>query len=66
MKTTAYANWFTGTLAVLWLSLCPATMAAREVFQTPNNGSNLGIWQVRVRELASRQVANAYVRVSKP
>ncbi|MBI5686729.1 MAG: PD40 domain-containing protein [Verrucomicrobia bacterium] len=57
MKTMRSSTWIRVTAIIAWLALWPAAIPAKEVFQTPNNGHNLGVWRI-TREPAVRHWAN--------
>ncbi|MBI5397572.1 MAG: PD40 domain-containing protein [Verrucomicrobia bacterium] len=57
MKTMRGSVWFGSAVMVAWLALWPAAISAKEVFRTPNNGNNLGVWRI-TNEPAIRHWAN--------
>jgi len=57
MKTKRSTLWLANTAMLVWLALWPAAISAKEVFQTPNNGRNLGVWRI-THEPAVRHWAN--------
>jgi len=57
MKTTQSSAWIRVAVIIAGLALWPSAISAKEVFQTPNNGSNLGVWRI-THEPAIRHWAN--------
>jgi hypothetical protein len=57
MKTTMISMWMPALAVAACFSFQPAASPAKEVFQTPNNGGNLGVWRI-TNEPAVRHWAN--------
>lgn len=57
MKTLRSSTWVQVVTATACLAALPAATLAKEMFQTPNNGHNLGVWRI-THEPAIRHWAN--------